>query len=155
MIKKSCPDAEVIGLDGDADVLKAAHSKAEKAGTQIKLDQGMSCELSYADNYFDRVFASLMLHHLAREERKHTINEVFRVLKPGGEFHIAEFSPPHNLFAYLPSMMMRQMEHASDTIRGLLPSTLQDAGFSDIAKTANFTTVLGTVSLYQARKTVK
>jgi len=72
LIKKSHPDAEVIGLDGDPKILEIARSKVRESGFDIALDTGMAFELPYPDQYFDRVFSSLMFHHLTRENKKRT-----------------------------------------------------------------------------------
>lgn len=41
-------------------------------------------DLVYKDNYFDAVICVLTLDHGIREEVKKTINEIYRVLSPGG-----------------------------------------------------------------------
>jgi SAM-dependent methyltransferase len=128
LIKKFYPDAEVIGLDGDPKILEIARSKVSASGFDIALDTGMAFELPYPDQYFDRVFSSLMLHHLTRENKKRTLKEVFCVLKPGGELHIADFG------------------------KGLLPEMFHDAGFVQINETARYMSIFGTISLYRAVK---
>ena len=42
LIKKSHPEAEVIGLDGDPNILEIARTKIAKAGLDITLDQGIA-----------------------------------------------------------------------------------------------------------------
>src|ERR687895_68289 len=37
MVKQTNPDAEVVGLDGDVNVLKIARAKADKAGVRLLL----------------------------------------------------------------------------------------------------------------------
>ena len=84
LIKRAHPEAEVIGLDGDPEILEIASAKIKVTGLDIALDEGMAFELTYPDNYFDRVFSSLVFHHLTREDKIRTFTEIFRVLKPGG-----------------------------------------------------------------------
>lgn len=64
LIKESYPEAEVFGLDGDSEVLKIAKYKSRKANVTINYDYGLSFKLPYPDNYFDRVIASMFIHHL-------------------------------------------------------------------------------------------
>lgn len=152
LIKKVHPDADVIGLDGDPEILKMAKTKINRAGLDIELDEGLSFELPYPDNSYDRVVSSLVFHHLNRENKIRTIKEIFRVLSPGGELHVADFGKPHNTLMYLISLVFQHLEETRDNINGILPDMFQKAGFEQVEETARFMTVFGTVSLYRAKK---
>jgi ubiquinone/menaquinone biosynthesis C-methylase UbiE len=95
MLKQNHPDIEVIGLDPDPKALRRAKTKATRAGLSLQLDQGFADELPYAEDSFDRVFSSFMFHHLEGENRERTLQEVARVLKPGGSFHLLDFTGDH------------------------------------------------------------
>lgn len=152
LIKRTYPDAEVIGLDGDLRVLEIARAKIARAGLDFKLDHGMAFELPYPDSHFDRVLSSLVFHHLTPENKARTLREVFRALQPGGELHLADFGEPANVYARLVSLMLRRFEQASDLIEGKLRQMIRDAGFEQVEEYAHFTTLYGTISLYKARK---
>lgn len=152
LIKKLHPGAEVVGLDGDPEVLEVASSKAARAGLTITFDQGMAFELPYLVGAFDRVLSSLMFHHLATENKYRAMREVLRVLRPAGEFHLADIGKPHNALMSLISLIVGRLEKATDNVRGLLPKMLRDAGFDQVEELRRFTTPYGTVSLYRARK---
>ncbi len=132
LIKESHPEAEVIGLDGDPKVLEIARTKIAKAGLDITLDRGIAFELPYPDSSFDRVLSSLLFHHLTRESKRRTLGEVFRVLRPGGEFHLADFGKPNNVLTYLISLVMRHFEEDRDNIDGLMPKFIKEAGFDSV-----------------------
>src|SRR4030067_2941191 len=55
LIKQLHPDADVVGLDGDPEILEIARVKAAKARVEITLDHGMAYQLPYPDEAFDRV----------------------------------------------------------------------------------------------------
>jgi len=152
LIKRAHPEAEVTGLDGDPKILAIARSKVKKTGLDIALDYGMAFELPYPENSFYRVISSMVFHHLTRENKVRTLKEVFRVLKPGGELHVADLGKPQNALMYLPSLFIRRLEEASDNVKGLLPEMFRDAGFGQVEEIARYMTIFGTISLYRAIK---
>jgi len=152
LVKQTHPDADVVGLDGDTQVLEIGRSKAVKAGVSITLDHGMAFDLPYPDNSFDRVLSSLMFHHLSTEDKQRTLGETFRVLRPGGELYIVDFGKPHHALSHVISLIGRRLEHAADNIQGLLPEMIRRAGFVEVEEPTRFTTIFGALSLYKARK---
>jgi ubiquinone/menaquinone biosynthesis C-methylase UbiE len=119
----------VVGLDGDADVLGRARGKAAAAGVEIQFDQGLSFALPYEDQSFDHVFASLMLHHLAKEDKAQTFSEVRRVLKPRGRLHIADFGRAEVLYAALVSTTLTiRLERTKENLRGQIPGMSRQPG---------------------------
>jgi len=152
LIKKAHPDAEVIGLDGDPKILEIARSKVTRAGQDIPLNYGMVFELPYPDDSFDRVISSMVFHHLTQENKIRSLKEVFRVLRPEGELHVADFGKPQNALMYLISLVIRCLEETSDNVKGLLPEMLRNAGFDQVRETARYMTIFGTLALYRARK---
>lgn len=152
IIKRTYPESEVIGLDGDPRILEFARAKVAKTGFDITLNQGMAFDLPYADDFFDHVFSSLLFHHLTRENKIRTLREVFRVLRPQGELHVVDFGKPQNILMYLISLVVRRSEETSDNIKGLLPEMFRNAGFEQVEETARYTTIFGGFSLYRAQK---
>ena len=102
-LKRWVPSVEVIGLDPDPRALARSQRKAARAGVSIRFDRGFANELPYSDAHFDRVFSSLMFHHLSHDTKLGTMREVRRVLKPGGSLHLLDFeqegSHSHNPLA--------------------------------------------------------
>lgn len=144
-----------IGLDGDMNVLKIARSKAHRQVAQLALVQALCFGIPFADNAFDHVLSSLMLHHLTRSEKVRTLQEVFRVLRPGGELHVADWGRPHNPLMRVLAFSIRlgdSFARTADNVKGFLPVLFQDAGFGDVTETARFATLFGTLSLYKAYK---
>lgn len=139
LIKKSHPDTEVIGLDGDDKVLEIARKKAAKAGAEITLHEGMAFDLPYPDSSFDRVVSSLVLHHLTAENKQRTLKEVLRVLRPHGELHVADFVRPH------------RSKDELDKVSGLA-EIMRGAGFDEVEECAQYRTLFGKLSLYRGQR---
>jgi ubiquinone/menaquinone biosynthesis C-methylase UbiE len=155
-IKNQYPAVDIRGFDGDAEILEIARQKAQQQHLSVTFDYGLSDALPYPDATFDRVLCSLMLHHLTYEQKLKTAQEVYRSLKAGGEFHVADWGKPQNTlmrFTFLSVQLLDGFETTSDNVRGKLPQIFKDAGFVEVEQTAVFVTVLGTLALFKAKKT--
>lgn len=153
-IKQSYPQAAVIGIDGDPAILRQARAKAVRSGADIAFDEGLSYELPYADESFDHVLSSLFFHHLTRENKLRTLVEVRRVLKPGGEFHVADWGAPQNVLMKLASQGIVLLDGATtkDNFAGKLPEFIQQSGFERVEETQHFNSLFGTIRLHKAHK---
>ena len=150
MLKRLHPRAEVIGVDGDIQVLDLARAKAEHVGVDIQWDSSLAFALPYSNQSFDRVLSSLMLHHLTGDNKRRTFREAHRVLRPGGELHIADFGRPHSPIVKPVTQMVARLEEATDNLNGLLPVMLAESGFTPAEEIGYVVTVLGSVSFYRA-----
>lgn len=149
------PDGQVSGLDADPAVLAIAARKARRAGADIAFALGRSSALPYPDERFDRVMSSLFFHHLPWGEKLLTARQMLRVLRPGGELHVADWGRAGGLAsrtAFLAIQLLDGFDTTSDNVAGLLPVLLASAGFRHVEETQRIPTVFGIVSLYRARK---
>jgi len=150
MMKQFQPQIDLLGLDGDPAVLQIAQAKAKAAAVNIRWEKGLAYELPYPAACFDRVVSCLVFHHLTAANKLRALREVFRVLKPGGEFHLLDFGRPTSLWMRLISIPIAHMEEASDNVNGLLPVILLEAGFRNTVETRHFKSPLGELIHYQA-----
>ena len=151
MVKQAHPNSEVTGLDGDPQILEIARHKAAQAGAPITFEEGMAYQLPYPDASFDRVLSSMVFHHLTTQDKEKSLAEIYRVLKPDGELHLADFGTPHGIYAKIVSSLIRRFERVDDNINGQIPKMFVKAKFS-VLKTSEFSTVFGTLALLQGRK---
>lgn len=155
LLKKTVPEAKIIGIDGDHKILGLAREKARKGNFDIRFDKGMSFALPYSDGSFDRVISSLFFHHMTRENKMKTLDEIKRVLKPRGEFHIADWGKPANPLMKFSSHIIRLLdgfEITADNFKGLLPELIKEKGFAKVEETNSFNTIFGTIRLLKSLK---
>jgi ubiquinone/menaquinone biosynthesis C-methylase UbiE len=154
-MKQGEPRLDVVAIDGDADVLEIARRKAGRAALVIEWLQALAQHLPLPTAHFDRVVSSLFFHHLSADAKLRTAREVFRVIKPGGELHVADWGRPtgpamRGLFFAV--QLLDGFENTRDNVEGKLVPLFQQAGFVDVVAGASFDTALGTIVLYRGTK---
>lgn len=149
LIKAAYPAAEVLGLDGDPQILEIARGKAGARGLEIRFEQGMSFALPYPDASFDVLLTSMMLHHLDRDAKQKTAAEMYRVLRPGGRLFGIDFAEPRSLPGKALRPLTRRFERVADNLDGFLPVMFQAAGFRDYVEPRRY--LLG-ISQFRAAK---
>ena len=98
-MKRAQPGAQLTGIDPDPRALTRAGRKFGN-GAGVRFDRGYAQELPYADESFDRVLSSMMLHHLDDDVKAAAVAEAFRVLRPGGSMHVVDIVGPHGASAH-------------------------------------------------------
>ena len=155
LVKQAAPGAEVVGLDADPEILEIAREKSERAGTEVRFVHGFSTALPFDDGTVDRVLSSLFFHHLEGEAKRHTAAEIARVLRPGGELHVADIGRPSDPLMRALVMQVRVFdgfEQTRDNVNGALPEIFAGAGLDEVSEGERFRTAVGTVALYRARR---
>ncbi len=154
-IKNRLTEGSVAGLDGDRKILEMARKKASETGAKVLWLCGLTHDLPFADTVFDRVFSSFLFHHLTREHKRRALGEVFRVLRKGGEFHLADWGKPKNpalRLAFLVIQLLDGFETTKDHVEGSMGNLLKETGFEGVKETRKYTTLWGTLVFYRAIK---
>lgn len=98
------PELEVCAVDRSADMQRVGQENAKAKGLHIESTITDVHKLPYPDNHFDVVTLQFASRHLKLIT---VINEIQRVLKPGGHFYHSDMLRPSNkvvekaYFAYL------------------------------------------------------
>lgn len=153
LIKQACADAEVIGLDGDSNVLSIAAQKIRDSGLDIQLREGIAWDAPFEAATFDRVVSSLVFHHLATDEKRRTLTKLRELLRAGGELHVADWGKAQNVAmrgAFLAIQLLDGFATTTDNVRGRVPELMTEAGFTNVQETHREMTIFGTLSLYRA-----
>jgi ubiquinone/menaquinone biosynthesis C-methylase UbiE len=151
MVKQTVATADVVGLDADPQMLSVANSKTARENVTIKFDQGLTFSLPYPDASMDRVLSSLMIHHLKTPDKDRTAQEVYRVLKPGGQLHVIDFGKPQTFYGKLLAPFLHGFEEANDNIAGRLPQIFEQAGLI-IREMGDFMTFFGSLTFLYGEK---
>lgn len=123
-------DGLVVGVDPSISMLNYARRKAART-VNSEFQIGAAEALQAPDDHFDVVVSSLVMHHLPEDLRLRALQEMRRVLCPGGHLLVAEAQTPrHGLGwqlitrAHGYDRMARQVPH--------LEALVASAGFGDI-----------------------
>jgi ubiquinone/menaquinone biosynthesis C-methylase UbiE len=90
---KRLTTGKAIGVDvwhsrdqaGNQPLANWANAQAEGVAERVDVRDGDACALPFADNTFDVVVSSLVIHNIpGARSRAQAIQEIVRVLKPGG-----------------------------------------------------------------------
>lgn len=151
LIKRLYPTVEVIGVDPDPRALHRAKRKADRAGVAIRFDQGFADALGYPDRRFDRVFSSMMFHHLDKGDQEGMLLEIKRVLKAGGRLELLDFegadSPRQGGLSRLFHSHNRLQGNAPDRILTLMTR----AGLEGAKMVDSKRRPFGRIAFFQAR----
>ena len=146
MIKRAQPSVEVTGVDPDPRALARATRKARLAGVSIRFDRGFGDAVPYPDATFDRVFSSMMFHHVPRAQKPGVLADARRVLKAGGRLEFLDFAGgTHSLFAH-----MLHGRGASASADERLIRLMRDTGFTNVRRLRVQRTIAGAIASYQA-----
>ena len=126
------PHSQVCGIDVAPDMIETARHKAAQAGREIEFQLSSIAAIPYPDGQFDLVLSSLMLHHLPGDALKRQgMQEVLRVLKPGGRLLIVDVAVPKNGLVHALASMVVGRGMMAHPVAEYIP-LLEQVGFVKI-----------------------
>ena len=138
----------VTGLDVSPLSLK----RAKQNVPQAEYVEALAEEMPFADAEFDLVHTSVALHEMTTEQLRKILQEVYRVLKPGGVFALVDFHSPTNPL-FVPGLWLFftlfETQTAWQLIDTDLVKLLQDMGFQVCDRSLH---AGGCIQVIQAKK---
>jgi ubiquinone/menaquinone biosynthesis C-methylase UbiE len=124
----------VTGLDASPLSIQRAQGNVPQA-TYV---EGWAQSMPFADAQFDLVHTSAALHEMAPEVLRQILQEVDRVLKPGGMFTLVDFHAPTNPL-FIPGLylflLLFETETSWQLLRTDLLALLHELGFQGDTQT--------------------
>lgn len=145
LAKTRAKDGKVYGIDPAPEMIAVARNKAARKGLEIDFRVGVIESLPFTDASIDVVTSSLMMHHLPDDLKVRGLVEIYRALRPGGHLLIADFMRPTGSFLNHLFIAFTRHQGLESGIEDL-PTLLEDAGFSQIAKLEEQILIIGFVS---------
>lgn len=160
----------VTGIDLSQEMMNIGQEKVRRAGMEGRIDfvHGSALEMPFSDNQFEAMTCAYGIRNFSHLDQG--LREMYRVLKPGGQLLILEFSYPTNplirwcydlYFSHIMPLLGRLISHDGSAYTYFLHSVknfiwgeemlghLREAGFSN----AKFKTMtFGVTTLYLASK---
>jgi ubiquinone/menaquinone biosynthesis C-methylase UbiE len=147
LIKSLHPGVDVVGLDPDTKALARAKEKAERVGISIRLDKGFADELPYENASFDRVFSTLMFHHVPLDKKEEALSEVRRVLTTEGCFHMLDFAGSEAA-GYGPlARLFHSSHHLKDNSEESILTLMNRVGFVSCEKVMEGSMLFGSLRI--------
>lgn len=118
----------VTGLDASPRSLERARHNVPQAEYVEALAEAMP----FPEACFDLVHTSMALHEMTPTQRQQILQDVYRVLKPGGQFALIDFHPPTNPLLW-PGLSLFlalfETETAWQLLNADLSKLLEETGF--------------------------
>lgn len=90
-LKERFAEAEVLGLDVGAPLLRYAHHRAADLGVDVRFVQRLAEDTRLPANSVDIVTAYILFHEVPHEAAAKICREALRILRPGGIFNVVDF----------------------------------------------------------------
>lgn len=151
------PQARIVGVDPDPDILAVARRKAADAGVALdwRVGMGDTLEEVVGAGSVDAVVSTLVLHQCPMAMKRAMLAAMHAVLAPEGRLVIADYGWQRTRAMRL-AFRVVQLADGRDSTQpnadGVLPGLMSEAGFCEVREVEVVPTITGSISIYVARR---
>jgi ubiquinone/menaquinone biosynthesis C-methylase UbiE len=149
------PQATVVGLDPDPEVLAVARGKDTQGRVRWLTGMGDALVDAVGAESMDAVMSSLVLHQCPVPVKRAVLASMFAVLRPGGRLVIADYGLQRTRLMRTAFRIVQIADGKTDTqpnADGVLPELISNAGFADVREAEVVPTITGSISVYVTGK---
>lgn len=130
-IAKGLTTGRAVGIDlwqtrdqsGNAITTTEENARRENVAERVELHSGDMRELPFADGRFDVIVSTWAIHNIpSAEGRRRALEEIHRVLKPGGRLVIVDLGYTRNYLMELRRLGMSTLTRRGPTFLFVIPS---------------------------------
>lgn len=149
-IKRDHPGVSIDAIDVDPQMIRRAQKNAQAAGADIRFLQGCVTALPNVGS-FDRIYSTMVFHHLAPAQKQRALMVARALLRPGGSFVVADFGRPRG---HLQWALFSFIQQPLDGYRNTAPhrdgryERALRSNFGQVRSEAVWRTVAGTLEMF-------
>ncbi len=150
LIKKTVPDAVVVGIDPDPEARAIARNKALAAGISVDWQPGFASDAA-SFGQFDKVVSSLVFHQVPIEEKRAGLVAMFAAARPGGLVCVADYAKQQRWLMRQAFRIVQSADGWTNTqpnVDGFLESELAHICGRQVDPTWAIDTPTGTISIF-------
>lgn len=136
-IRKAHPQAEIVGSDLSANLLRAGHRAAGMLKLDVHLKQEDARCTSEPDDHYDAVVSYAVFHEMNDQAAREHLQEMFRILAPGGDIVISDPGPIRGCTPFEAVIYDWETEHREEpwftaSILRSLPEMMREIGYEAV-----------------------
>lgn len=155
LLHRVAPEAQIVGVDPDPDMLEVARRKPGGDRVRWRVAMGDALVSELGAESADAVVSSLVLHQCPVPMKRAVLASMFTALRPGGRLVIADYGPQRTWLMRTGFRIVQLADGKTDTqpnADGILPELISAAGFGAVREAETVSTITGSISIYVAVK---
>ncbi|UBM59038.1 class I SAM-dependent methyltransferase [Marinilongibacter aquaticus] len=146
------PNVRLIGIDVFEDILAIAQKKRQR---EYQLVHYLGGQMPFETDNFDCAISTWVFHHLSNTQKKVALEELYRILKPGGKLLIADWGKPVGLIQQTLFFIVCLVDNFKTFAlhkKGGFPEFVRAAGFREVDELEKVKTLFGTLYYWRMEK---